>query len=119
MNRIFINKILFIKIYPYEFFIFGNIEMVNTYSSLIHLDEHVHKERSIKRLFHFYACYSSPPTPVSAPQFPTSSLPSLHPGCTKCQLFSVFPSTEGAWEDTLNFLLNAIIIKSIRQKSNP
>lgn len=34
-------------------------------------------------------------------------------------LFSVFPSIEGAWEDTLNFLLNAIIIKSTQHKLNP
>lgn len=34
-------------------------------------------------------------------------------------LSSVFPSTEGAWEDMLNLLLNAIIIKSIQPKLNP
>lgn len=114
MNRIFINKILFVKIYPYEFFIFGNIGMLNIYSSLIYLYEHVRKERSIKRLFHFHACYF----PLSsAPQFPTPGLPSRAE--LNASSFSVFPSTEGAWEDTLNFPLNAIIIKSIQQKLNP
>lgn len=44
---------------------------------------------------------------------------SLSPGCAKCQLFfSAFPSTEGAWEDTLHFLFNAIIIESIQQNLN-
>lgn len=33
MNRDFINKILFIKIYPSEFFIFGNVRMLNIYVS--------------------------------------------------------------------------------------
>lgn len=37
MNRSFINKIIFTKIYPSDFFRFGNIRMLNICSSSIHL----------------------------------------------------------------------------------
>ena len=60
-----------------------------------------------------------PFTPLlSVPWGPSVS--SLDPVCAKRQLFlfPVFPSTEGVWEDTLDFLFGAIIIKIIRQNLN-